>query len=366
MARAVPKRHYTGALAALRQTSAIFALALLPAFLAVTIIGGAIGNRYGFDFHGSLWEATRAVLHGRNPYPPPTVAGVSPGDRFVYPPAIAFVFLPFGILPFPVAAGLMTALLAAAMAATLYVLDVRDWRCYGATFASIPVLHDIRLGAITPLLALALALAWKHRDRAHSAIPLAFAVVAKLFLWPLLVWLVATGRLRIAVRTVAYAVVATALAWIAIRLAGLADYPALIRVLSTVEQGRGYSLVSAGLALGMGTLAARVAAGAIGVALLALCARSGRRGDDTGSFILLVGAALALSPIVWLHYFILLFVPIAITRRTFSAIWLAPLLYWSTPYEEHFGDHWRIALGLAITTFVLVASWRGRVVPAEM
>ena len=74
--------------------------------------------------------------------------------------------MPLGLLPFPLAAALMTVVLLAAVAGTLWLLDVRDWRCYGAAYLAIPVLHDVRLGALTPLLALGVALAWRWRDRA--------------------------------------------------------------------------------------------------------------------------------------------------------------------------------------------------------
>jgi hypothetical protein len=40
---------------------------------------------------------------------------------------------------------------------------------------------------------------------------------------------------------------------------------------------------------------------------------------------------LAFSPIVWLHYLVLLLVPLAIARPRFSAVWLLPLLLWLTP-----------------------------------
>ena len=60
-------------------------------------------------------------------------------------------------------------MLIAAVAATLAVLGVRDWRCYGAAYLSIAVLHDIRLGALTPLLALGLALVWRWRERGARA-----------------------------------------------------------------------------------------------------------------------------------------------------------------------------------------------------
>ena len=244
MAQVVRTRSLAGPLAALQQIGALLALGLLPAALAVFVIGGAIGHQFAFDFHGVVWQSARDVAHGHDPYPPATAAGVAPGNPFVYPPAIAFVFVPLGLLPFPVAAALITIVLLAAVAGTLLVLDVRDWRCYGAAYLSIPVLHDVRLGALTPLLALGVALAWRWRDRPGAAIPVAFVVVAKLFLWPLGVWLLATGRLRIALRSAIYGVAATVLAWLAIGFAGLADYPKLLRVLSSAYEARGYSPVA--------------------------------------------------------------------------------------------------------------------------
>jgi hypothetical protein len=360
VAHVADPRPLAGSLAALRRTGEIGLLGIAPVVLALVVIAGAIGNRYAFDFHGALWQAARDVLDGRNPYPPATHAGIAPGDRFVYPPPVAILLIPLGALPFPIAAAIVTVVLIAAVAATLAVLGVRDWRCYGAAYLSIAVLHDIRLGALTPLLALGLALTWHWRARARAAVPLALIVVAKLFLWPLGVWLVATGRFRVAWRSAALAVGASALGWAIIGFAGLADYPQLLRVLADDEQGRGYSLVSAGLALGLGPGAARAAAAAVGAGLIALCWREGRRGFDERSLALALAAALALSPIVWLHYFVLLLVPIALARRTFGAIWLIPALFWITPFEENFGADWRIAAGIAIAAAALGASSRSR------
>ena len=49
------------------------------------------------------------------------------------------------------------------------------------------------------------------------------------------------------------------------------------------------------------------------------------------SFGLMSRRLLALSPIVWLHYLVLLLVPTAIARPRFSAIWLLPILLWTSP-----------------------------------
>ena len=48
-------------------------------------------------------------------------------------------------------------------------------------------------------------------------------------------------------------------------------------------------------------------------------------GADAWTFIVAIGAAFALSPIVWLHYFVLLYIPIAIVRPRLSWLWALPL-----------------------------------------
>ena len=49
--------------------------------------------------------------------------------------------------------------------AILFVLGVRDWRCYGLVLLWPPVISAIQTGNVTLWFALALALAWRFRDR---------------------------------------------------------------------------------------------------------------------------------------------------------------------------------------------------------
>ena len=56
-----------------------------------------------------------------------------------------------------------------------------------------------------------------------------------------------------------------------------------------------------------------------------------RRDDDQRSFTCAVAATLTLSPIVWLHYLVVLVVPTAIARPRFSPLWLLPVLLWVSP-----------------------------------
>jgi hypothetical protein len=83
------------------------------------------------------------------------------------------------------------------------------------------------------------------------------------------------------------------------------------------------------------------------------------RSRDAKTLTLVIAAALAASPIVWVHYFLLLLVPLALTRPRLSALWFVPLLY--TPLGETAwpaGDATKLALALLATSVLLVAAMR--------
>ena len=66
---------------------------------------------------------------------------------------------------------------------------------FGIVIGSAPVIDSVRIGTLTPVLLLLVAVAWRWRDRRWVASgALAAAIAFKLFLWPLVVWLLATRR----------------------------------------------------------------------------------------------------------------------------------------------------------------------------
>jgi hypothetical protein len=250
----------------------------------------------------------------------------------VYPPLLAYVLIPFTLLPETVAAVLAVVGAAAILGATLAILGVRDLRCYGAALLWAPTVNALHMASSSVLVVLAAALAWRYRA---TVWPLAAAVglgiATKIILWPLLVWTLATRRFRPTVLAVLVGGGVTLTLWALLAFEGLERYPALLRRLAELEAEDSYSLVGAFSALGAGDAGARAISIAVGVGLLALCVVYARRGDDSRSFTAALAAALAFSPIVWLHYFVLLLVPLAIARPRFSAVWLLPLLLWLTP-----------------------------------
>src|SRR2546428_1943669 len=147
-----------------KTTLSVIAFGLLPLLLLYGFTISVIGHHFAFDFH-TFWTAGRKVLDGHSPYPSPDVvarahSATGEYEFFVYLPPFLLALLPLAALPFAVAAGLYTAVLVACVLAIPALLGVRDWRCYGVALAAIPMLSAFRLGSVTPILALAVAIAW--------------------------------------------------------------------------------------------------------------------------------------------------------------------------------------------------------------
>jgi alpha-1,2-mannosyltransferase len=307
-----------------------------------------------FDFH-VFWVAGRDVLHGRSPYPPLSSVVSGQKDYYVYPPVLAILSVPLAVLPFPVAGALFAGALVAAMFFTLRMLGIRDWGCYAVCLVWAATLQAIALGTVGPLLALLLAVAWRYRERLFvCALAVAAAVCLKVFLWPILIWLVATRRTMTGLAAVLAGAASVLAGWALIGFAGLSSYPHLLSKLSSVEEARSFSLTALSHSLGLPESVgpgAMVVAGALSLAAIFMLAR---RGDgDRRAFSMAIAASLVLSPIVWLHYLCLLVVPIAITRKRLSRVWLIPAAL-PLPIPTSAGNTFVILWGFAVAAAVFV------------
>jgi alpha-1,2-mannosyltransferase len=324
-------------------------LVLIPLFL---VVGGR-----SFDFH-TFWAAGGDVLAGRSPYPAPdalpAVADRMTFRPFAYPAPAAFLMVPFAVLPFWLANVLFALATVSAIAGALRLLGVRDWRCYGAAFVSWPAVTAVGLGAVSPFLLLGVAALWRYRRTWYASGPLlAFLVVLKLFLWPVAAWLLATRRYRAAAAAAALALVSTLAAWWAIGFAGLAEYPDLLDRLTGLVGQNSFSSYALALALGAPAGSAELALkGLSAVVFCALVWACRRYLDERQGFLACLGAALLLTPILWPHYLVLLFVPVAFASRTFSALWLAPSVLWLGAEAWSNGLPVRIVPLLALTLFL--------------
>ena len=220
------------------------------------------------------------------------------------------------------------------------------------------MISAIQTANLTLPLLLALAAIWALRHRAVlPGLVLALTLATKLFLWPVFVWLVATRRYRAAVASAATTAVLVGGSWALIGFAGLRDYPALMRVLTQALEHDSYTIFALASDLGAPDLLARGVGIAVGTATLLACWILGRRGDETRSFTLAIVAALLLTPIIWLHYFALLLVPIAIVHKRLSLLWATPLLLWL--FLQGFGNGttfqttWTLGVAALVATLLL-------------
>src|ERR671936_499519 len=167
-----------------------------------------------------------------------------------------------------------------------------------------PYVYDGDKTFAYPPFLLTVAAAWRWRDRVlQPAAAVGVAIVLKLFLWPLAIWLALMRRMRAAVGAIVVAIALAAAAWVA------------------------------------------------------RDERRPNRDRDVATLTLTLAAALAASPIVWVHYFLLLLVPLALTRPRLSLLWFVPLAYY--PLGEAAwpgGDARKLALALVATLVILGAA----------
>jgi alpha-1,2-mannosyltransferase len=346
------------------RASAVLFLGVLPIPLYGAITYSVLtGTKRGSDF-ASFWEGGRRVLHGLSPYPLvdslPSVADRISFTPFVYPPPAAFAMAPLSVLPFWIADTLFFALLLGSVVLAFRLLGVRDWRCYGAAFLSVPMFAGIALGSLSPLLLLGAAAAWRYRGSTWRVASIVAAlVVAKLFLWPLWLWLVYTRRYAAAAASAVLGLLGTLVAWAFIGFAGLHDYARLLSRMSELTGTNSYSLYALARAAGAAPAATQAGIFALGIVLTVVAARALRRETtDERAFVASIGLALLLTPILWPHYLVLLFVPIALIRRELSWLWLLPLAFWFDGAGWSYGHPTRIVPFLALAAVPVVSALR--------
>jgi hypothetical protein len=130
------------------------------------------------------------------------------------------------------------------------------------------------------------------------------------------------------------------------------DYARVLLDVGRMFDQYAYTLFALLAEIGVEEPLARASGLAVGAALVVATWK-------TRSFALAVAAVLALSPIVWLDYFALLAIPLAVVRPTFSLIWLAPLATWGLlSAGTETGNGWGIVRVLIVFALVVAVTFR--------
>ncbi len=334
--------------------------AVLPVVTLLTLFATTIDDdSVAFDFR-PFYSAAGEVLRGHTPYPLTNDPLTAASGAFVYPPLTALTAIPLRLIPLDAAGVIVMVLLVLALLATPFVLGVRDWRCYGLVCLWPPVLSAIQSGNVTLFLGLAAALVWRFRDRAVlSSAFVGVTIAVKFFLWPLVVWLASTRRVGAAGLACLAGFGLLVVSWAVIGFTGLLDYPELMRRLEDSIGDDSYTLSIVAQDLGAPESVGRALWLCLGIGVLVAAAAVGRRGDERDAFILAIAAALALTPIVWLHYFALLVVVVALAQPTLGLVWFIPLAMILTPGSGHptrFETSWTLAVATLTFGLALRAS----------
>jgi alpha-1,2-mannosyltransferase len=325
-------------------------------------------------------RAGGAVLHGRDPYPPLGTPAVYSGSAFVYPWLAAWFFAPFALLSQHAAAVAYFVVEGIAVVLGCRIAGLRDPVSVVLVLAAATTIRGFQVGSLNALLFLGCVLAWKLRDRRVAAVPLTAVIAAKLFLFPLVIWLVLARRWSVLAWTVGGIGAVLATSFMIGPLSG-PGYFSLLGALSGHESTAGFSLYGL-LTEDQTPAVARLVCALLACGLVFIGVWAGRgsssaahyghvgRPDEHAELALFaaaVAAALVLTPILWSHYIVLALVPIVVSRPSRLVLAGTSFVTWciaqpaSTPYLFEFRDDSRVfLLYAALSAMVLVLAIRAR------
>jgi hypothetical protein len=311
---------------------------LAVGMITLTVVQASRWGELAIDFR-TVTPYLRGLGRGADPF---VGQDLGPGGHFLRTVLAGWILSPFAWLPNGYL--LVVALEVIGVVGAALLLGVRDWRLIALAVAWPATVNSVQTGNITVLVLVLLAAALHDRDHVRSGFWAGLAVGVKLFPWPVLVWLAATKRWR-----------ALGLALVIQLFALLITLPYLSigsYVRFELEVNRTFSeraLTLDALVRRIGGSPAEGAAFALAIGLTILW--KGRR-----DFGWVVVSMLVLSPVVWLHYYDLLLIPLALWSESLW-VWSIPMLFFLVPGQWN-GRIWQTALALAALALASIAAWR--------
>jgi len=355
--------------------------------------------QWGYDF-SAYWTAADHLLHGQSLYLPYQLAGPYAPQRqflYLYPPAFAAAAIPFAALfgDYRLAEWVWTAIGAAIVVWVVLALHRSErlgeryrmlagrgrWLLVGAAFAFPPVVAELVLGNVNVLLLGLLTAAWigvraevghgsdstPGRASATSGIAIGVATVIKLFPGVPLLWLLLTRRYRAAAWAVIAAVVFVA---ITVPITGLQpwlDYPIVLANLAGPSDTTDTLAPTVWLVPFLGFAAARALVTAVGVASLALTARTA---SNAVGFAIAVLVSVLIAPGLYQHYLAILVLPMILALGAGIRLRWIGLVYVlvSGGQQAAFGDFaWIVNRGLPTAgALLLLGLFIARVMEGEL
>jgi Glycosyltransferase family 87 len=293
------------------------------------------------DLNQTLLPAAERLLHGHSPYP-----------AYGYPPLVAFVLVPFALIPAADIA--VVVLLIASVPAILWLVGVRDWRCYGISFLWAPVFSAIQTANVTLPIMLFLALCWRFGSSARiGAVAGGAAVAAKILAWPALLWFAFNRGWKATAGVVGVTFLLSFGLWAFLGFDGLFGYPSGLDNLGEQMAPEAYTFAVLASDLGAPSPIGKIIAAAVVLALLAGMVRAGLKGRPDLSFALMAATCIFASPITWLHSFAFLLLVVAVRKPRLGPVWFLPLPMLFASGTGN-GAPWQTALVLCIALGMVI------------
>ena len=303
------------------------ALAVLFLFVGVAVWAAANAGTLGFDYL-SYDSAVRRFLAGGVLYDQ-NFDTTGPFGLFYYPPPFVLIALPLTLLPPELDAWIASIALTAVFLVAVAILPVSTrvrWWIVLLGGLSWPLVYAIKLGQVGPILLLTFAIGWRWMANPRR-LGLATAVGTAIKLQPIVIlaWAFVTGRRRaVVIGLAAFLVLAVAGTVLAGPTSWLDQLGLLIRLSKPVSTPNNVTPGRLAFEAGFGdTTAWAIQIGwwiAVGLVVLFVL----WKGSNEASYLAVVTASQAISPILWDHYALMLLLPTAwlLQRR----VWIAALI----------------------------------------
>ena len=132
-------------------------------FIAFSLVTTVHAGLFGYDFHGTTWEAGKHILTAAHRIPHRTPNAPQSGKPCGLPAPTLVASSPLALLPSGAAAALWDVFSLVALLAALRIVGVRDWRVYAIVLLSCPAFLSFKLAQLDSIQALGCALAWRWR-----------------------------------------------------------------------------------------------------------------------------------------------------------------------------------------------------------
>lgn len=305
----------------------------------------ALFVKFGQDSKSDLAVFLRAggqVWSGIDPYQPIGSQSLLDGHAFVYPWLAAWLFTPLSWLPNWLGMNSFTMLSVLGVLIAARWLRVPPGLGVAALLLCAPMARNIELGAVNAVFFFLLAAMWRWRDHTWVvAASVTLLVGIKLFLAPVILWVLLTRSRRCAAWTVGSVAAFFGVSFAAGPVS-VTEYLQMLRRLSDFMGQQGMGLETS-LHHFFPTSPARALTLGL-VAIAVVCAVSltvfKRPGNEAGLLGALVLISLEASPMLWRHYLLLVLFVVALLWPTARALMTAAAISWMVVGSEAIPPLW--------------------------